>query len=343
MNIRSFSNVVVVSARAAVAAVLLTETVLWAADSNPDLAQQIFNIMVHAPGVQAGHRVAHAKGVVGEGTFTPTQAAAKISRAAHFSSPSVPVTVRFSDGTGDPVIPDTSPDASPRGMAIRFKLPGGGVTDIVANSHNGFIVGTGDDFLALLQAKAATDPSKPHPWPIETFLGSHPQALKFVQTQDLPPVSFATEEFYGNNAFVFVDKAGAKQAGRYRIAPVAGIQRLDADAAKAKSPDYLADELKSRLAKGPAEFRLILQLSGSGDRTDDGSLAWPDDRKTIELGTIAITSLAADTAAAERTLALDPTRLTDGIQLSDDPLPLIRSRVYALSVAYRLSGKSAVR
>src|SRR5271154_249061 len=96
----------------------------WCAESSPDLGQRIFDIMVHAPGVQAGYRVAHAKGLVATGTFTPSPEAKNISRAAHFSGPAVPVTVRFSDGAGDPTIPDNAGDASPHGMAIRFTPPG---------------------------------------------------------------------------------------------------------------------------------------------------------------------------------------------------------------------------
>jgi len=118
-----------------------------APDSLKDLSQQIFEIMSHAPGAQPSQRAVHAKGLVCQGTFEPTNGAL-LSRAAHFRCGPVPVTVRFSDGAADPSIPDTSPDADPRGMAIRFMIGRG--TDIVANSHNGFVVGTGEDFLALL-------------------------------------------------------------------------------------------------------------------------------------------------------------------------------------------------
>ena len=71
--------------------------------------------------------------------------------------------------------------------------PEAGRTDIVALSHNGFVVGTGEDFLALQKAAVATDPSKPHPWPIEAFLGAHPLALKFVQESQVIPASYGTQ------------------------------------------------------------------------------------------------------------------------------------------------------
>jgi catalase len=223
-------------------------------------------------------------------------------------------------------------------MAIRFKLPGNKNTDIVSFAHNGFVVGTGEDFLALQKAVVATDPSQPHPWPIEVFLGSHPRALKFVQDLHTTPVSFGNEAFFGNNAFVFVNKAGVKQAGRYQILPVAGTQYLSDADAKAAAPDFLFADLRSRLPKAPVKFGLVLQLPGPGDPTNDGSIVWPADRKTVELGTITVTSVVADSDAAEKALAFDPTRLTDGIELSDDPLPALRSEVYMLSRMHRMGG-----
>ena len=158
--------------------------------------------------------------------------------------------------------------------------------------------------------------------------------------QDLKttPVSFANEAFFGNNAFVFVNKAGVKQAGRYQILPVAGQQYLgDADA-KAAAPDFLLADLRSRLPKAPAKFRLVLQLPGAGDPTNDGSIVWAANRKTVELGIITVTSVVADSDAAQKALAFDPTRLTDGIELSDDPLPALRSEVYMLSRMHRMGG-----
>ena len=298
------------------------------------LAQQIFDTMVQA-GAKPGYRVAHAKGIVCEGTFAPSKAAATLSKASHFNGATIPVTARFSNGSADPSTPDNSPDAGPQGMAIRFVLPGGGKTEIVALAHNGFVVGTGQDFLALEKAAVATDPSKPHPWPIEVFLGAHPLAAKFVQESRAVPASFGTEGFFSNNAFIFVNKDGVKQAGRYKILPFAGQHNLTDKEARAKSPDFLAAELRTRLKRGPIKFHLIVQLANPGDPTNDGSLVWPDDRKTIDVGTISITSVVADSDAAQKVLVFFPTTLIDGIELSDDPLPSLRTSVYVLSFARR--------
>jgi catalase len=306
----------------------------WAAEPAKDLSQEIAEVMFQVAGNHPGYRPVHAKGIVCQGTFAASNSARTVSRAAHFQGGTVPITVRFSDGASDPTIPDSSPNAAPRGIAIRFTLPGGHATDIIAMSNNGFVVSNAEDFLALQKALAGTDPTKPHPWPIEAFLESHPAALKFVQPKPIP-ASLATESYFSNNAFVFVNKDGVKQSGRYQILPVAGARHLDDAAAKAKSPNFLFEEIKTRLAEGPAKFRLVLQLASPGDRTDDSTVVWPDDHKTVELGTITLAAVDSDSAAAEKALAFDPTRLTDGIELSDDPLPALRSRVYALSVAHR--------
>jgi catalase len=307
------------------------------AQSTPNLAKEIAEIMAQGPSGKAHQRYIHAKGIVCTGTFEPSSGARVVSRAAHFNGGSVPVTVRFSDGAPDSHIADSSPDAAPRGIAIRFATGRG--TDIMAISHNGFIVGTGEEFLALQKAIAATDSAKPHPWPIEGFLESHSKAQKFVHDLNQVPAGFATESFYSNNALIFVNSRQEKRAGRYQIVPMGGSRYLDEATAKGVPPDFLMDEFKTRLAKEPTRFRLLLQVAAKGDRTDDGSLVWPAERELVELGVITITTAVPDSAAAERELAFDPTRLVDGIELSDDPLPVLRSRVYAYSVAGRRNTK----
>jgi catalase len=203
-------------------AFFLAQADLLGAQDSKDLAQQIFDTMLKVPGVQPAYRIVHAKGIVCEGTFPASKDAANLSRAAQFKGTVVPLTIRFSDAAPSPTIPDNSPDAQPRGMTVRFKLPSKGKTDIVAFAHNGFAVGTGADFLALEQSVVATDPSKPHPWPVETFLSSHPAAMKFVTDPKPMPASFATEAFFGNNAisqFPFRRTPNPSSEGTRKIPP----------------------------------------------------------------------------------------------------------------------------
>src|SRR5215471_2421741 len=130
--------------------------------TNQTFAQQILDAVDAAQGVYPGFRPAHAKGLMCTGTFVPSADAAHLTRAPHASRPSTPVTVRYSDGTGLPTIPDNDPARSgPRGMSTRFHLGEHAHTDIVAHSTNGFPIRTGEEFLEFLRAAAASGAGKP--------------------------------------------------------------------------------------------------------------------------------------------------------------------------------------
>jgi catalase len=132
-----------------------------------------------------------------------------------------------------------------------------------------------------------------------------------------------------------VDSAGEKRPGRYQIIPTAGIAHLDSAAAAKAGPNYMFDDLRRRIARGPITYKLFVQLANPGDQTNDGSIVWPDDRKRVELGTITLTAIAPNNAEVERKLTYSPIFLTDGIELSDDPFPALRAAVYALSAQHR--------
>jgi catalase len=297
------------------------------------LSEQIVDALYALFGVHPGYRAVHAKGIVCEGTFSPAATAASVSRAPHLQGTAVPITVRFSDFAGVPTVPDGDPLASPRGMAIKFHLPDGMDTDIVAQSYDGFPVRTAEEFLVFVRVLAASSPGVSSPTLLANFLASHPQAKRFVEAPKPAPASFATESYYGVNAFRFTNRDGASRNVRYRVRAEAGEEHLDAAEAARRPGSFLFDELAERLFRGPARFRLLVQLADNGDPVDDGSLPWPEERRQVELGTIAVFSQVADSAAAERRLLFDPARLVDGIELSEDPLPLARSAVYA--IAYR--------
>jgi catalase len=306
---------------------------------NAELAQQAANLFLQAFGIHPGFRLAHAKGIVCEGTFEPAPDAAELSRASHFSGKPVPVIVRFSDATGIPYIPDGDPNSNPKGMAIAFKLPGGGVTDIVANGQNGFPAGTPADFVDFLGSFIATQPDSPKPTPFELFLATHPNTARFLSTPNPQPASFAAYSYFGNNCFIFVNARGDRQPTRYQIVPLAGEQYLDPTVAATKEPDFLIKELRNRIAKSPVEFRLQVQIANATDPTSDATQIWPDDRKKVVLGTVRLTSADPNSAETEKRLIYDPTHLTDGIELSDDPLPGFRAQVYSISIARRQSTK----
>jgi catalase len=309
---------------------LLLAFAVAAADT--PLATQIVDLANKTDGVHPGFRAFHAKGVVVEGTFKASAEAARLSSATLFNGHTIAVTARFSDGSGMPTVPDGAP-AMPRGIAIKYHLPGGHDTDMVTNSFKFFPVGTGEDFRDLLQAIVASPPDAAHPTKLEQFFGSHPNAPKAIGSLPIPD-SFADEEYHGIDAFIFVSKSGQRQAVRYVIAPEKLVHITPEEAAK-QSPDYLFDDLAKRLAQKPVVFHVKAQLAEPGDQTEDASQPWPDDRKLVDLGVLTLTKVVADSLEVQKKLLFLPTNVTPGIELSDDPLPSVRAAAYGVSFGRR--------
>jgi catalase len=118
---------------------------------------------------------------------------------------------------------------------------------------------------------------------------------------------------------------------RYRFVPVAGEHYLDADALKHKGPDYLSQEIAARVAEAPIRYEWLAQLSEPGDVIDDPSIAWPESRRLVKLGTLEITGLVADQAAASKALMFMPGNLPEGIEAAD---PMIRTRDASYVVSF---------
>jgi catalase len=318
---------------AAFTATLISTVSRSAIAQDPGVNVQIVDAMNKAFGVHPGYRANHAKGIVAEGSFIASKDAKGLTRSPIFAGDQLPVVVRFSDATGVPTLPDGSPGANPHGLAIKFHLPGGSDSDIVVNSLKFFPVATPEEFRDLLEAVASTPPAGPPSPQLDAFLKAHPSVAKANGAMGTPD-SFADEQYNGVDAFVFTNKEGKKQAFRYVVTPEKLVHLNAADAAK-KSPTYLIDDLPQRLAKRPITFHIKAQLAAPGDATKDPTIAWPDDRKVVDLGTLTITKVVADSLAAEKKLLFIPGRLTDGIEPSDDPLIAARNGAYAVSFGRR--------
>jgi catalase len=85
-------------------------------------------------------------------------------------------------------------------------------------------------------------------------------------------------------------------------------------------------------------FNLVLQLVGDGDPTDDTNAPWPDDRPSVRIGRLEMRRPTTVEEIGDPVMLHDPTRLTDGIEASDDPILAVRRGVYELSVALRTGG-----
>jgi catalase len=299
------------------------------------LGERLVTAINDVSGVHQGFRAAHARGVFCRGTFTATPDAAKLTRALHLQGGTVPVTVRFSNGSGDPGEKDSSKDG--RGMSVKFHLPDGSRTDIVALTLPCFFVRTPDDFLEFMAArKPDPETGAPDMEKIGAFLGAHPEALPAVQAALSAPApeSYARLRYNSIHSFRWLDAGGGERFVRYRWDPDAGEAGLPDDAVESLAPDYLSGELAQRLAQGPATFRLRVVIAEPGDPVDDATAAWPEERETVEVGRLDATALEPE-AEANEIVVFDPTNCCDGIEVSADPILPARTAAYTVSADRR--------
>jgi len=298
--------------------------------ATPEQAVQAAN---DAYGRHPGYRALHAKGLLLKGTFTASPEAASLSRAVHLQGEPVPATVRFSNGSGDPRSADYMPDV--RGLAVKLYLPDGSRTDIVAQTSPRFPVRTPEAFLELLRA---TSPSPASAVRFPLFLIRHPGALTRLPPNMAaltPPASYATCRYYPIHAYRWIDPSGEGRYVRYTLVPEAGARKLGMRQARKLGRDYLHDEIRGRIGREPVRFAAEVQIAAPGDEVDDPSAQWPADRRRARIGTLEITGLETSRERDGDVLVFDPSRVTDGIECSEDPVLRFRPRAYSESVARR--------
>ena len=281
-------------------------------------------------------RPVHAKGILLDGVFTPSPGAAALSRAPHFAGPPVRTLVRLDDYAGLADYPDAGPAAAPRGMSVRFLLPDGTDTDIVAHSYDGFPAATPEEFLGYIRAVTAGNAGAlPGDGALDRFVDAHPAARSYRQALKPAPAAWANESFFGVNAFRFVNAEERGRFGRYRILPVDGDARLSAEEVAVANPNYLRQGLLARLPGRPVAWRVVVQLAADDDVTDDDTVHWATDRPVVELGVLQIDREAPGGVEAERAAAFSPLNLADGIERSADPILTARARAYGESLRQR--------
>jgi catalase len=296
-------------------------------------AQQAVDAANSVFGRHPGCRALHAKGTLCAGEFTPTTHARDLTRAAHMQGPEVPATIRFSNASGNPDEPDWKPD--PRGLAIKLYLPDGSRTDIVTVSSPRFPTRTPEGFVELIEAQGAGAAAA---WKLPLFLVRHPEALSVlpaVAPTLAPPASYATIPYYGLHAFRWIDPDGGERYVRYSLRPSITEPRPDSKARRRLARDYLQEEIRKRVSAGPVLFSLEVQIAAPGDRVEDPSAAWPKRRRRVTVGTLKIDRLEHEREQGGDILVFDPSRVTDGIECSDDPVLRFRPHAYSESIKRR--------
>lgn len=275
------------------------------------------------------YRTLHAKGAFYEGTFTATPEAAARCRALHLHGTEVPILVRWSNGGGKRNAPDGVPDV--RGMAVSFQLPDGTATDLLGQTAPRFPVRTPEAFVALVEAAAS-------PVKLARFVARHRSALPPLLANAkakalVAPASYAEATFYPIHAYRWTAADGSQCWVRYTFRPKATKDDRLPD--RLAGRDRLREEIVARLAAAPVQHTLEVAVAGEGDDPHDPMSVWRSP-EVFEAGTMTVTGVAEDPEADGGVVVFDPTRVVDGIDLSDDPILRYRAGAYSESVERRI-------
>lgn len=291
-------------------------------------------------GVRPGERRNHTKGTCAVGEFVGLPAAKAYTRSALFSGRPVPVVARFSLAGGNPKAPDTA--RSPRGMALEFRLPGGGLQHMTMLNTPIFGAMQPRTFLDLMVA-SRPDPAtgKPDPEKLKAFKASHPDNLAQAEylASHNPPASYVASTYWGIHTFRFLGAKDKVTLVRWRFVPRDGEKRLSDEEMKSAPADFLEAALIARTGQGPAKWDMVVAIGQPGDPEDNPTLAWPADRKEVMVGTLSITAAMPQKGGACEPINFDPLVMADGIAPTDDPVLRFRSPAYAVSFAKRLGGQ----
>jgi catalase len=281
-------------------------------------------------GMPLGHRRNHAKGICFTGVFESNGNGSALSQAQVFASGQYPALGRFNLGTPEPNAADAT--VRVRGVGLQISAPDGQVWRMAMIDPPFFPVSTPQAFYDLLLASGGKDPNA-----MKTFAIEHPEIAAFGEWTKTAPwtASYAEERFNSLNAFIFADKSGAEHAVRWSLVPAAQPVPVSPDDLAKRGPDFLEQEIAERVRGGPQHWTMVVTVANPGDPTADPSKAWPEDRHTVDVGTLVVQQIEAERDGPCRNINFDPTILPPGIRTSDDPFPAARSAAYMKSYDLR--------
>ena len=320
-----FGSLALITVIVAGGAALFAYTAGWFSPQRltPDKMVDAFTPPTGAP---LGHRRNHAKGICFTGMFESNGGGSALSRAQVFTRGEYPALGRFNLGTADPNAPDAT--VRVRGMGLRISTPDGQEWRTAMVDPPFFPVSTPQAFYDLLLASASKDPSA-----MRTFAGAHPEITAFGAWAKSAPWtgSYAEDRFNGLNTFIFIDNSGAEHAVRWSLLPAARPVPVSPDDLAKRGPNFLEQEIAERVRGGPLRWTMVVTVADPDDPTADPSRAWPEGRRTVDVGTLTVQQIQPERDGPCRDINFDPTVLPNGIRTSDDPFPAARSSVYAKS------------
>jgi len=280
-------------------------------------------------GVTEGKRRNHTKGFCIEGELEPMDSAVKMYSSSSLFTGNSSVIARVSHKGGKANPADDKYGLL--GMAMQITTPANGLHVIAMNTEHFFPVATSEAFIELLRAKKAG------PEASKAFAAKHPElkaykAYHSALDKSLKPYEGTT--YNSVNTFYLVNEAGEKTAMRFSFHP-SGETGLVVDT----HPNFFLENMQSNISKGGVSWDMVITLANPGDAVVDPSKQWTGDHKEITAARFTVTNAMSETDGRCDAINFDPTVLSEGFAVSEDPMLKVRSMIYALGVGKRLSKK----
>lgn len=279
-------------------------------------------------------RASFAKGRCVRGTYVPSDRAQEITKSGSFTRPSR-VLARFSVNGGNPKVEDAD-NLLLRGFAFRLG-DDDHRSDILVESAPVHFARTLDQMLAFLKARIPGPDGKSDMASVKAFSAANPETLhqaNYISAHP-PPGSFADTTYWGVHSFPATNLKGETRFIKFKVTPPGGDVTPTRHEGKAKSADFLHDDLKSRIAAGDVRFSVMALLDRPGDPVMDVTIRWPDEdrREMVRLGTIVITGVEPNELCDAS--IFNPASLAEGVGHPPDEIFAGRHAAYMISLAKR--------
>jgi len=299
------------------------------ADEN-DTTQSDFAVFEGTFGVTEGKRRNHTKGFCFVGEFAPVDPAILAYTNSPIFQTKSAVNGRVSHKGGNNLTPDNA--FSDKGLAFDIETPDGDYHIINVNTEDFFPASNPSDFIDLVRTLPQGGDA------VKALAAQRPELAAYLQhhkqDRDTTNRPYEGTTFNSVNAFYLVDDAGTRTAIRWSMVPT-----RPQDFVVPQSKNFLMDNMNANLAAGAVSWDMVVTIANAEDDPDNAAIQWTGDHTQITAARLSVLSTETETDGECDAMNYDPTVLSEGFDLTDDPILEARSQIYAHGVGVRLGEK----
>ncbi|AYC28605.1 catalase [Paenisporosarcina cavernae] len=293
------------------------------------LAIKTVNTMEAISGKHPKAKRAHAKGIRGKATFTPSPDASKWSRSTFFKPGSYEAEIRFSTSSPNPQASDLF--AGIKGLAVKLGQDQKESHTLVCANAPVFVTSSAETFSKMMDSVEKLKEGKFTLSGIGKLAKEFPEAKNALQAVKglKPSTLYEATTYYSIHVFYLLNEEGKRIPVKFEWNPTSELVETEAKEEE-MGEDVLFQKLEQSVQHGKVSFELVAVIGTEEDSTIDPTVLWPETRERVVLGSLKVTSLEEDDQ-----LLFDPNDLPSGVEASKDEILEFRTKVYRHSMEKR--------